>query len=155
MPVLDLDFGGVNAIPPEGVWRIHINKATYKSNKAKDGYIIDFDAEWRDLEDWDGKKVFPNPNASLKPAARWKLQEILSAITQEDWEDDGMQLEVEEQEDGSLTVPMLHDKTALVIVTHDTYNNRPTISLGTWIRDDGATPIGTTIPGESAASSVV
>lgn len=144
MPTLDLDFGDVNKVPPEGVWRVLIKEGIYKQNKAKDGFIIEFDAELMDMPDpdFDGFKVFPKPNASLKPAARWKLQEVLSAITQEDWSDDGMQLEVNEDDN---TVPVVEGKTVLAVIVHETYNKRVNAKIETWIADDGEVTIGETV----------
>jgi len=148
MPTLDLNFGDVGKMPPEGVWRMIVKEAIVHNNKANDGQIIEFDAEFMDMPDdtFEGSKVFPKPNASLKPTARWKLQEVLSAITQSDWSDDGMQLEVEETEkDGYYRVPSLEDKTVLVIVKHGTYNNKPTYGVDTWIPDDGQINVGESV----------
>lgn len=143
MPTLDLDFGDIGKVPPEGCWRLHINEATYKSNKAKDGFIIELDATFIDMPDdtFEDFKVFPKPTASLKPTARWKLQQILSAITQEDWTADGMHLEVDEDN----KVPALANKTVLAICVHDEYNGQTNCKPGTWIPDNGEVTIGAVV----------
>jgi len=148
MPTLDLDFGDVGKMPPEGVWRILIKSAILKQNKAKDGQIIDFEAEFMDMPDpsYEGFKIFPNPNASLKPTARWKLQEVLGAITQEDWSDDNMKLEVNGPDDAEpYHIPLLEGKTSLIVFVHDTYNNKPSMKVDTWIPDNGEVTIGETV----------
>lgn len=138
MPTLDLDFGDVGKIVPEGVWRVLIKEGTYKANKAKDGFIIEFDAEVMDMPEeyasLEGTKVFPKPNVSLKASARWKLQEVLGAVTQSDWTEDGMQLEVNEDDN---TVPIVAGKTVLATFVHEEYNKRVNSKMDTWIPDDG------------------
>ena len=153
MPTLDLNFGDVGKVPDEGVWRILINKVIYKPNKAKDGFILDVEAVFKDMDDpaFEDFKLFPRPTISLKTSARWKLQEFLNAVTQEDWSDDGMQLEVDEDTN---EVHSLAGKTVLAICVHEEYNKQVNCKPDTWLADDGTTPIGKAIAGEGALNTV-
>lgn len=148
MPTVDLDFGSVGQIPPEGVWRTLCNTATYKKNKAGDGYILDLDVSLIDMPEehsnFEGFKPFPRPVASFKSSALWKLQEILEAFTGEEWTDDDMKLEIDEDN----TVPILAGQTAMVVYIHDSYNGRATFKANTFMADDGSVT-----PGEQAGEN--
>lgn len=151
MPEVDLDFGGVGALPDEGVYRLNCDKAIYKQNKTKDGFIINLQMSLVDMpddqEDFEGMKVFDNP--SIKLAARWKLQEVLQAFTGDPWDEDGLKLEVECEEDcgeddchHQMVVPVLHEKQALGVCYHDDYNGRLSLKVRTYLQDDGNVEIG-------------
>jgi Protein of unknown function (DUF669) len=93
---LDLDFGGVGGgfePLPDGNYTLKVADCPVKENKAKDGRMIVFEFDVMD-DDFVGRKLWLN--TSLKPAARWKLQEVLEAITQQEWREDGMELELTE-----------------------------------------------------------
>lgn len=141
MPEVDLDFGGVGALPDEGYYRLRCDKAVYKQNKTKDGHIINLQMSLIDLPDeldnFENMKVFDNP--SFKLAARWKLQEVLGAFTGEDWEEDGMKLEIDDDDN---TVPVLTDATAIGLCYHDEYNGRLQLRVKNYFKDDGTIEIG-------------
>lgn len=143
MPEIDLDFGGVGALPEEGVYRITIDKpAIYKQNKTKDGYIINLQMSLTDMPDeaFEGMKVFDNP--SLKLSARWKLQEVLEAFTQEEWKDDGLKITVNEDNEVE-DLPV--GTTALGLVYHDDYNGRLQAKVRNYFPDNGTVEIGPSV----------
>lgn len=143
MPTLDLSFGDVGSLPPDGNYRLVVNDAIYKANRAGDGYIIEMDCWILDAPDekWDGFKPWPKPNASLKTSARWKLQEALEAITQREWKEDNLQLEV----DDDMKVPELIGKTFIGVCMQGEFANRSVLKVDTFLRDDGTTKIGETV----------
>jgi hypothetical protein len=150
MAKLDLDFGGINAIPPEGCWRYIINDARVKLNKAKDGHYIELDVMMLDAPDekFEGHKPFPKPIVSLKDTARFKLQELLQAVTGDTWEEDGMSLEINDTEDPP-TVPILIGKTFLGISVHEPYQNRINFKVDSYLPDDNSVQIGAAVSAPS------
>ena len=90
---IDLDFGDVGGFEPmpDGNYLLRVADAPVKENKAKDGSMIVLELDVVEPEEYVGRKVWLN--VSLKPQARWKLQEVLEAITQKEWRDDNMTLD--------------------------------------------------------------
>ena len=90
---LELDFGDVKSgAPAEGVYKLRVSDVQIKPTKDKPEnknlnleYTIDEPEEWAGWKVWD--------NVSLTPQARWRLQQVLEAITGEEWRDDSMQLD--------------------------------------------------------------
>ena len=157
MPVVDLDFGAVGKVP-EGWFRVVCDKATFKKNKSGDNYIINMQNHLADMPEGNlpGSEVpyeaFENlnifDNVSFKLSSRWKLQEVLSAFTGEDWEDDNMKLEVECEhcdEDGcshDKIVPVLIDQTAVGLVYSEIYQGKPQARVRRYIPDNGFVEFG-------------
>jgi hypothetical protein len=139
MAKLDLDFGGVGALPEEGVYRLTIDKAIVKSNKAKDGKVVNLQMSLTDMPDeaFEGQKVFDSP--SLKLAARWKIKEVLEAFTQKDWDEDGLEIEYDEE---TGEIEMLQNLTALGICYHDDYQGKMNLKVKTYLPDNGQVEIG-------------
>lgn len=92
---LNLNFGDVKGFEPVpgGMYVLKVADCPVRENKAKDGEMIVFEFDFVD-EDYAGRKVWLN--ASLKQAAAWKLQEILEAITQKEWKENDMNLDLED-----------------------------------------------------------
>lgn len=92
---LNLSFGDVQGFEPipGGMYTLKIADCPVRENKAKDGEMIVFEFDVQD-EEYEGRKVWLN--VSLKPQARWKLQEVLEAITQKEWREDDMDLDLED-----------------------------------------------------------
>jgi hypothetical protein len=150
MPTVDLDFGNVGKVP-EGWFRLVCDKAVYKPNKAKNGFIANMQMHLVDMpdefEEYENMKIFDNP--SFKLAARWKLQEVLGAFTGEDWEQDGMKLEVECEEDcgepaceHQKVIPLLQEATAVGLLYADEYEGRVNARVKRYIPDDGTVQFG-------------
>jgi hypothetical protein len=150
MPTVSLDFGSVGKVP-EGWFRLVCDKAVYKPNKSKDGFIANMQMHLADMpdefEEFENMKIFDNP--SFKLAARWKLQEVLGAFTQEDWTGDGMQLEVVCEEDcgeedcpHQLIIPILTDATAVGLIYSEEYQGRVNARVSRYIPDDGTVEFG-------------
>jgi hypothetical protein len=158
MPEVSLDFGSVGAIP-EGWFRVVCDKPVYKLNNAKDGHIIEMQMHCIDMPD--GFENFENFSVrdwpSLKPSARWKLQEVLSAFTGEDWSEDDMKLEVACVEDCEIShenfdkcphekiVPILKDATAVALLVAKTREGRTNANPTTYLVDDGSVEFGENI----------
>ena len=149
MPEVKLDFGSVGKVP-EGWFRLTIDKAIFKSNKSNDGYIINLQMRLIDMPDefeaYDNMMVFDN--ASMKLSARRFLKQKLSAITQKDWSDDGMALEVscelcdEESCDHEKHVPELEDQTVVGLIYAEEYQGDLQARVRRWLPDDGSVDFG-------------
>lgn len=91
--MLELDFGDVKSgAPDEGIYLLRVSDVQIKPTKDKPEnknlvfeYTISEPEEWMNWKIWD--------NVSLTPQARWRLQQVLEAITGEDWRQDSMQLD--------------------------------------------------------------
>jgi hypothetical protein len=162
MPEIDLDFGGVN-VRPSGWFRLTVNKAIYKSNKANDGMLINLQMQLTDMpsgtipdtdvdyEQFEGMMVQDWP--SLKPTTRWKLAKVLSAITQKDWVEDGMKLEYKCEEDcdqfsetgkcpHTKRVPLLEERTVVGLVEAGEFEGTPQMKVQRYVEDDGNVEFG-------------
>ena len=149
MPEIDLDFGSVGQVP-EGWFRLTCDKAIFKPNKSKDGYIINLQMRLIDMpeefEAYENTMVFDN--VSMKLAARWRLKDVLSAFTGDDWSDDGMklQLECEECDEDNCAhqknVPALVDHTAIGLIYGEDYQGRISARVKNYLVDDGAIEFG-------------
>jgi hypothetical protein len=158
MPSVDLNFGDVGKIPEEGTYRYLIDKAIFQQNKSKDGFVVNLQMDLIDSPDekFEGHKVFDNP--SFKLSARWKLQEVLQAVTQQEWQEDEMNIEWECEEDCDAEtfeecphkkhVPLLEGKTVLGISYHYDYNQRLTLKIKNYLPDNGMVEIGANSPEE-------
>lgn len=162
MPTIDLDFGSVDKVP-EGWFRLTCDQAILKPNKSKDGYIINLQMHFTDMpagnlpgtevpyEQFEGSMVYDNP--SMKPSARWKLKGILQAFTGEDWDQDGMELEVscvEEcdtfKEEGKCKhnkhVLLFEDTTVAALIYSEEYEKRTLARVEKYVYDDGQIEFG-------------
>jgi len=162
MPEIDLDFGGVGQVP-EGWFRLTCDKAVYKQNKNKDGWIINLQMHFTDMpegnlpgtempyESFENNMVYDNP--SLKPNSRWKLKRILEAFTGENFEEDGMKVsytcsvDCDEFEDTGKcqhewVVPMLQGETVVALIKGEDYEGRTLARVEKYIYDDGSTEFG-------------
>jgi hypothetical protein len=157
MPEIDLDFGSVGKVP-EGWFRLTVDKAIFKPNKSRDGYIINLQMRLIDLpsgnlpgtdtpyEAFENMMVFEN--ASMKLSARKFLQEKLNAITGEDWDADGMKLKVDcglcedDSCDHEKHVPALEDQTVVGLIIGEDYEGRLQARVSRWLPDDGSVDFG-------------
>jgi hypothetical protein len=155
MPTVDLDFGSVGKVP-EGWFRLVCDKAVYKPNNANNGFVANLQMRLVDMpeafEEFENMSIYDWP--SFKLSARWKLQEVLGAFTGENWEDDGMKLEVECEEDcedshknlakcpHQKIIPMLAGLTAVGLITTGEYNNKPKANIERYIPDDETVQFG-------------
>lgn len=138
MPTIDLgDFSKIGALPPEGYYRFEVTKrASVKPTKAKDSHNIIIDGMLIDSFDPDFENFTMKQWLSLKVAARWKLKEVLEALTQKPWDDESTQLEIDE--DDEMIDPDLEGTTAMVLLIHGTdQNNREQAQIRSWFPDDG------------------
>ena len=140
MPTVDLNMGSVGKVP-EGYFRLSVDKAIYKSNKTKDGKIINLQMSLIDMpdefEDFENTKVFET--ASFKPTGLWRVQEVLRAFTGDPWDEDNLSLEIDE--DGN--VECLQDATAIgLIYADDSYQNRVQPKVKSFFVDDGSIELG-------------
>lgn len=143
MPKIDLgDFSKIGELPPEGYYRFQIQKQpVMKQNSKKDGQIIEIDCLLIDSPDPDfenfSRRIWP----SLKVSARWKLKEQLEAFTQREWNEDNVELEVDD--DNILIDPDLEGATFIGLCVHGTdNNNKPSFEIKTYLPDDGTVEIG-------------
>jgi hypothetical protein len=157
MPEIDLDFGSVGKVP-EGWFRLVVDKAIFKSNKSRDGYIINLQMRLIDLpsgtmpdtdveyEQFENMMVFDN--ASMKLSARKFLQKKLTAITQRDWSEDGMKLKLvcDVCDEDSCThekhVPELEEKTVVGLIYGEDYEGTLQARVNRWLPDDGSVEFG-------------
>jgi len=150
MPTVDLDFGSVGKIP-EGWFRLVCDKALYKPNKSKDGFIANLQMRLIDMpeefEEFENLSIYDWP--SFKLSARWKLQEVLGAFTGENWEEDGMQLEVECEEDcgedscpHQMVIPILKDATAVGLIYGKEFDGKVRANVKNYLPDDGTVEFG-------------
>lgn len=157
MPEVDLDFGSVGKMPEDGTYRLHVDAAIFKKNKDKDGFVANLQMSLTDMPDntFDGMKVFDSP--SFKLSARWKLKEVLDAVTQQDWDEDAMKLEWVCEDDCDAEtfdecphkkhIPILEDTDVLGICYADDYQGRLSMKVRTYLPDNGVIAIG---PSEAA-----
>jgi len=168
MPVLDLDFGSIGKNPPNGYYRLLINRGELRKNKSGKGQHIGLlasivDSPVEGLEDW---KVFPDPVVALTQNAMWKTQEFLEAVTQTEWKEDSMQLEFEcENECGEdncnhqKVFPSLAGETVVVQMQEQEYTDpetqkvTKTTKIVSWLPDDGSQKLGTSDEDEFEASA--
>lgn len=138
MPTISLDFGGVGELPVEGTYRCVCDKAVYKQNKSKDGWIANLQMHLVDMDEevFENFKIFDN--ISFKPTALWRTKEVLEAFTGEEYSEDGMEIEVD---DDNLLVA-LTDKSCLVVIYHEEYNKKITARVSSYLPDDGQVQIG-------------
>lgn len=150
MPEIDLDFGSVGKVP-EGWFRLNVDKAVFKPNKSKDGYIINLHMRLIDMPEefeW-AENMMVFDNASMKLSARRFLKQKLSAITGEDWSDDGMKLEIvcdlceEDECTHDKHVPILEDQTVVGLVYGEEYQGDLQPRVSRWLPDDGSVEFGT------------
>jgi hypothetical protein len=139
MPTISLDLGGVGELPEEGVYRIVCDKAVYKQNKSKDGWIGNLQMHLVDMDDenFENFKVFDN--ISFKPTALWRTKEVLEAFTNEEWAEDGMEIDVDDEDN---TIIALTDKTCLCVLYHEEYNGKPQARVKSYLPDNGEVEIG-------------
>ena|SRR5436190_23996061 len=89
---IPLDFSDVGGVPDEGIYRLRVSDVEIKPTKDKPenkNLVLEFTIvepiEWMNFKIWD--------NVSLTPQARWRLQQVLEAITGEEWREDNMSLD--------------------------------------------------------------
>ena len=149
MPEVELDFGSVGKVP-EGWFRLAVDKAVFKSNKSNDGHIINLQMRLTDMpedfEQFENMNVFDN--ASMKLTARKFLKQKLSAITGEDWSEDGMKLEIvcdlcdEDKCSHEKHVPILEDQTVIGLIYGEEYQGDLQARVKRWLPDDGSVEFG-------------
>jgi hypothetical protein len=140
MPTLDLgDFSKIGVLPPVGHYRLQVTKnPKHEPNKKKDGHSFVLKNIIIDSPD-EAFENFPvTAWASTKVAARWKLKEILEAITQEPWDDENVQLELDD--DDVLIDPALEDRTFIALIEHS--DDGKNANIKTFFPDDGSVEIG-------------
>jgi hypothetical protein len=158
MPEIDLDFGAVGKVPV-GWFRLTVDKAVYRQNRAGTGMVLNLQMHFTDMpagdlpgtevpyEAFEGNPVYDSP--STGPASRWKLANILSAITQEPWEEDNMKLSYTCEEDcedfrehekcpHTKVVPSLAEATVIAYVVSDDYTGSPQPKPQKYLADDGS-----------------
>lgn len=120
MPDLDLNFGDVEPPKPlpDGTYEFSVAKIEVKDTKGSDGTkkYLNFQFNCVDDNVENLAKVPPVFDiASLEPNARWKVQQVLEAITGQFWREDGMNLDLED---------LLGERVTLTVTT-DSYNGQP------------------------------
>ncbi len=132
---LDLDFGGIGTTPEDGVYLLEVVKVTVKPTKAGDSKNLNVQLKCIEMNEaaFEGHTVWET--LSLKPGARWKVQEFLEGVTGKDWRDDSMQLDIDE----------LPGLTSYATCYQDEYNGKVSLKVRTWLGDSsegGSVPSG-------------
>lgn len=131
-----MDFSKVGAIPPPGTFRFLVKEAKVLPTKAKDSHNLVVKAE---IQDYPGDEEFEGYKKtlyfSLKQNALFGLQNFLEAVTQEEWRDEDLGIEIDD--DNDLIDPNIIDKTFLGVCAAGSYNNRPQLDVHTFVPDNG------------------
>lgn len=90
---MELDFGDVKSGPPdEGIYTLRVSDVEVRPTKNNpENKNLNFEYTIVEPEEWMNWKVWDN--VSLTPQARWRLQQVLEAITGEEWREDSMTLD--------------------------------------------------------------
>jgi len=162
MPQIDLDFGGINDVP-EGWFRLTVDKAIYKPNKAGTAMVLNLQLHLTDMppgcipgteteyEQFENRPVYDS--TSMQPQVRWRLQKVLAAITGKDWSEDGMHLDFVCEEDceqfaetekcsHNKRIPDLEEKTVVGLVVGEEYEGNMNLKVKKWVEDNGSVEFG-------------
>lgn len=106
---MELDFGDVKSgAPDEGIYLLRVSDVQVKPTQNKpENKNLNFEYTIVEPEDWAGWKVWDN--VSLTPQARWRLQQVLEAITGEEWRSDSMQLDPRDLLGNEFSASLMHN----------------------------------------------
>lgn len=126
MGTIDLNFGKVGALPPEGDILFRITAADVKPAKDQSkapNIVVDLVIAEHEDSEWVNWKLRQWLN--LGEASLWKTQEFLEAATGQDWRDDSMALDPSDLVNLELIGQCVHSEDN---------NGKPSLNVKTWLK---------------------